>query len=85
MQIYESWSSADSLLEETCAAERCAGLVLGGGGGKGGAHLGALAAIESVGMPIDLIVGRAVLTIWPLDRITWLSNDADTFAKVPGT
>lgn len=36
-------------------------------------------------VPIDLIVGRAVLTIWPLDRITWLSNDADTFAKVPGT
>ena len=60
MQMYESWSSTDSLLEEPCAAERCAGLVLGGGGGKGGAHLGALAVIEEVGMPIDLIVGASI-------------------------
>lgn len=30
-----------------------------------------------------LVVGRAVATIWPLNRITWLSNHSDTFASVP--
>ncbi|HEY3535190.1 MAG TPA: signal peptidase I [Pedococcus sp.] len=30
-----------------------------------------------------LIVGRAVAIVWPLDRLTWLSNPHDTFAKVP--
>ena len=60
MQIYESWSSANALLDEPCADERCLALVLGGGGGKGGAHLGALAVIETIGMPIDLIVGSSI-------------------------
>jgi signal peptidase I len=30
-----------------------------------------------------LIVGRAVALVWPLDRLTWLSNPASTFAHVP--
>ena len=30
-----------------------------------------------------LIVGRAVALVWPLDRLTWLSNPTSTFAKVP--
>ena len=36
-------------------------------------------------VPIDLIVGRAVVTVWPLPRITLLPNYHDTFANVPDT
>jgi NTE family protein len=36
------------------------GLALGGGGGKGGAHLGVLAALEDLGIPIDVIAGTSV-------------------------
>lgn len=35
------------------------GLALGGGGGKGTAHLGVLEVIEELGIPIDLIVGSS--------------------------
>lgn len=35
-------------------------LVLGGGGGKGGAHLGVLSVIERLGVPFDLIVGTSI-------------------------
>ena len=31
----------------------------------------------------SLIVGRAVLTIWPFDRVTWLSDYPATFGGVP--
>jgi NTE family protein len=41
-------------------AARCLGLVLGGGGGKGGAHLGVISVIEAIGLPIDLIVGSSI-------------------------
>jgi NTE family protein len=41
-------------------APRRLGLVLGGGGGKGGAHLGVLAVLEELGVPIDIIVGTSV-------------------------
>ncbi|MEI2779188.1 MAG: signal peptidase I [Tetrasphaera sp.] len=34
-------------------------------------------------VPEDLVVGRAVATIWPLNRISWLSNYDATFADVP--
>jgi len=36
------------------------GLVLGGGGGKGAAHLGAIRVIESLDLPIDLIAGSSI-------------------------
>lgn len=36
------------------------GLVLGGGGGRGGAHLGVLDALEALQLPIDLIVGTSI-------------------------
>ena len=32
---------------------------------------------------IDLVVGRAVLLFWPLDRFGTLSNHSDVFADVP--
>jgi NTE family protein len=38
----------------------CLGLVLGGGGGRGGAHLGVLEALEALGLPIDLIIGTSI-------------------------
>jgi signal peptidase I len=34
-------------------------------------------------VPEDDIVGRAVSIVWPLDRISWLSDYSDTFADVP--
>ncbi|MDQ2852736.1 MAG: signal peptidase I [Actinomycetota bacterium] len=34
-------------------------------------------------VPIADITGRADVIVWPLDRITWLSNYSTTFAKVP--
>jgi signal peptidase I len=34
-------------------------------------------------VPIDLIVGRAVAVVWPLDRISMLSDYPETFADVP--
>lgn len=36
------------------------GLVLGGGGGKGAAHLGVLAVLEELDVPLDLIVGSSI-------------------------
>jgi NTE family protein len=36
------------------------GLVLGGGGGRGGAHLGVLDALVGLRLPIDLIVGTSI-------------------------
>ena len=34
-------------------------------------------------VPESLIVGRAVTVVWPIDHWAWLSNHAETFAKVP--
>lgn len=40
--------------------KRRLGLALGGGGGRGGAHLGVLAVLEELEVPIDVIVGTSV-------------------------
>jgi len=34
-------------------------------------------------VPESLIVGRAVTIVWPIDHWAWLSDYAETFAKVP--
>jgi signal peptidase I len=34
-------------------------------------------------VPIDLVVGRAVLIVWPIDRAGWLGVPNATFATVP--
>lgn len=39
------------------------GLVLGGGGAKGAAHIGALKIIEKSGIPIDYIAGTSIGSI----------------------
>lgn len=39
---------------------RRVGLALGGGGGKGAAHIGVLEALQQIGVPIDVIAGTSV-------------------------
>ncbi|MEH3078749.1 MAG: signal peptidase I [Quadrisphaera sp.] len=34
-------------------------------------------------VPVDDVVGRAVVIAWPLDRATWLSRHSEAFAGVP--
>jgi len=34
-------------------------------------------------VPENLIVGRALMVVWPLQRWAWLANPGETFAKVP--
>ena len=34
-------------------------------------------------VPEDLIVGRALTVVWPLQHWAWLANPGETFAKVP--
>jgi signal peptidase I len=34
-------------------------------------------------VPVDDVVGRAVVTVWPLDRLTWLSRHSEAFSGVP--
>jgi NTE family protein len=45
---------------EESQEERCLALVLSGGGGKGGAHLGVLAELEAAQVPFDMIVGTSI-------------------------
>ena len=35
-------------------------LVLSGGGAKGAAHIGAIAYLESIGMPVDMVLGTSM-------------------------
>jgi NTE family protein len=46
--------------EAAPAPVRCLGLALGGGGGKGGAHVGVLQVLDELQVPLDLIVGTSV-------------------------
>lgn len=41
-------------------AGRAVGLVLGGGGGRGFAHLGVIRALEELGIPVDMIGGASI-------------------------
>jgi NTE family protein len=61
MRTESEWRTIDGARDALLESEvdRCLGLVLGGGGGKGGAHLGVIAAMEELGLPIDLIVGAS--------------------------
>jgi NTE family protein/lysophospholipid hydrolase len=56
-----------------CLAGRAVGLVFGGGGARGFAHIGVIRAIEESGLPVDVIgatsmgaiVGSALALEWP--------------------
>lgn len=49
-----------SNLEQITEQGRTLALVMGGGGGKGGAHLGVLTTLEALGIPIDMMVGTSI-------------------------
>lgn len=34
-------------------------------------------------VPLDLVVGKAVVTVWPFDRMSGLSDHRDVFSEVP--
>lgn len=34
-------------------------------------------------VPMDNVVGRAFAVVWPLSKLTWLAEPANTFARVP--
>ncbi|GMR14021.1 MAG: patatin-like phospholipase PlpD [Gemmatimonadota bacterium] len=70
------------------------GLVLGGGGAKGGAHIGVLKVLEDLRVPVDMIAGTSVgaiiggmyafgLTPEDLDRIVREMNWHDLIAGGP--
>lgn len=47
-------------LPETVATRKKVGLVLGGGGAKGVAHIGVLKVLEEAGIPVDYIAGTSM-------------------------
>lgn len=53
----------DDISQSVCrqpAGRPCIGLVLGGGGARGSAHIGVIKALEEKGIPIDLVVGTSI-------------------------
>jgi NTE family protein/lysophospholipid hydrolase len=65
-----------------CLAGRAVGLVLGGGGARGFAHIGVIQALEEAGLPVDLIggtsmgavVATAVALGWPRAEMERLAS-----------
>ncbi len=49
-------------------AGRAIGLVLGGGGARGFAHLGAIRALEELGIPIDLVGGSSIGAVMAIPK-----------------
>ena len=55
----------DSLAQATAQAQRPrVGLVLGGGGARGGAHLGVLEVLEEMRIPVDCVAGTSMGVPW---------------------
>jgi predicted acylesterase/phospholipase RssA len=65
-----------------CLAGRAVGLVLGGGGARGFAHIGLIQAIEEEGLAVDMIgassmgsiIGAALALDWPRSRMEHLAG-----------
>ena len=53
------WISISVMAQE----QKKVGLVLGGGGAKGVAHIGVLKVLERAGVPVDLVVGTSMGSI----------------------
>jgi NTE family protein len=56
-------ATSEDSLQQPCAKVKnrpCIALVLGGGGARGGAHLGVIRHLEQQAIPIDLIVGTSI-------------------------
>ena len=60
------WLVGLMLVPSVMAERKKVGLVLGGGGAKGVAHIGVLKGLEEAGIPIDYIAGTSMAYI-PLD------------------
>jgi NTE family protein len=58
--VRQRWGERPPEATPSDEAPRKVGLALGGGGGKGGAHLGVLHALEKLDVPIDAIAGTSV-------------------------
>lgn len=63
------------------------GLVLGGGGARGAAHVGMLKAIQEAGIPIDMVggvsIGAFMGALWCSERnITSVTQKAREWSKV---
>lgn len=62
--LWQSWSfSAVAQSNSPCAKVQgrpCIALVLGGGGARGGAHVGVLKQLEQQQVPVDLIIGTSI-------------------------
>ena len=67
-----------------CAAERKrVGLVLGGGGAKGAAHIGVLKVLEEAGIPIDYIAGTSMgAIVGGLYAVGYSANEIDSLVKL---
>lgn len=53
-----------AVLSLSAAERKKVAVVLSGGGAKGMAHIGALKVIESAGLPIDMVVGTSMGSLW---------------------
>jgi len=63
------------------------GLVLGGGGARGAAHIGMLKAIQEAGIPVDMVggvsIGALMGALWCSERnITTVTQKAREWSKV---
>lgn len=58
--VFKNEVRGKNLFPQSTIARPRIGLVLSGGGARGIAHIGVLAALDSVGIPIDLIVGTSI-------------------------
>jgi NTE family protein/lysophospholipid hydrolase len=67
-------------------SERAVGLVLGGGGARGFAHIGVLKALEEAGIPVDVIGGTSMGSVmaaayargWSPERILKMASEVFT-------
>lgn len=75
----------DSVVENAAAGRPKVGLVLGGGGAKGAAHIGVIKYMEELGIPVDYVTGTSIGSIiggmysvgYSADELAVLIRDMD--------
>ena len=61
LMLLPSAVQADDICRQAKVQQRpCVALVLGGGGARGGAHLGVIEQLEQQQIPVDLVVGTSI-------------------------